>query len=65
VKATERTSDRDATSLRRLQGEKELPAYFLVSQDPVERLKDGIRFVPYGRFLELLWDGGLLNGNVD
>lgn len=65
VKATERTSDRDATSLRRLQGEKELGAYYVVSQDPVERLKDGIRFVPYGRFLELLWDGGLLSGNVD
>lgn len=65
VKATERTSDRDATSLRRLQGEKELPAYFVVSQDPVERLKDGIRFVPYGRFLELLWDGDILNGKVD
>jgi predicted AAA+ superfamily ATPase len=65
VKATERTSDRDATSLRRLQAEKELPAYFVVSQDPVERLKDGIRFVPYGRFLELLWGGGLLSGKVD
>lgn len=60
VKATERTSDRDAASLRRLQAEKALPAYFVVSQDPVERLKDGIRFVPYGRFLELLWDGQLL-----
>ena len=65
VKATERTADRDATSLRRLQDEKMFAAYFLVSHDPVERLKEGIRFMPYGRFLEMLWSGDLLNGKLD
>jgi predicted AAA+ superfamily ATPase len=60
VKATERTSDRDSVSLRRLQAEAQLGAYFLVSQDPVERLKDGIRFVPWRRFLDILWSGELL-----
>lgn len=64
VKATERTSDRDSVSLRRLQAEASLGAYFLVSQDPVERLKDGVRYVPWRRFLEILWTGELLAGRV-
>ena len=62
VKSAERTSSRDAKSLRRLLDEKRFPASFVVSQDPVERLEDGIRFIPYRRFLELLWSGNLLNG---
>lgn len=61
VKASERTSERDAISLRRLQAEEALPAYFLVSQDPVERLQDGIRYVPCTRFLQMLWSGELLS----
>ncbi len=64
VKATQRTSDRDATSLRRLQDEKKIAAFFLVSQDPIERLNNGIRFIPYRRFLELLWSGDLLSGKA-
>ena len=64
VKATERTADRDATLLRRLQDEKMFAAYFLVSHDPVERLKEGIRFMPYGRFLEI-WSGDLLSGKFN
>ena len=61
VKATERTSDRDGVSLRRLQAEAGLAAYYLVSQDPVERLKDGVRYLPWRRFLDLLWSGELLD----
>lgn len=60
VKATERASDRDATSLRRLQAEGGLAAYFLVTRDPVERLKDGIRYIHWKPFLESLWSGALL-----
>ena len=37
---------------------------FLVSHDPVERLKEGIRFMPYGRFLEI-WSGDLLSGKFN
>lgn len=60
VKATERTSDRDSVSLRRLQAEAGLSAYYLVSQDPVERLKDGVRYVPWRQFLDRLWSGEIL-----
>lgn len=60
MKASERTSERDATSLRRLQAEAALLASFLVSQDPVERLQDGIRYLPYTRFLQMLWSEYLL-----
>jgi predicted AAA+ superfamily ATPase len=42
VKATEHATDGDSVSLRRLQSESKLGAYFLVSQDPIERLKEGI-----------------------
>jgi predicted AAA+ superfamily ATPase len=63
VKAAERASDRDSVSLRRLRAEAEIGAYFLVSQDPVERLKDGIRYVPWRRFLDILWSGELLGNS--
>ncbi|MDZ4806288.1 MAG: DUF4143 domain-containing protein [Candidatus Eisenbacteria bacterium] len=63
VKATERTTDGDSVSLRRLQDEATLGSYYLVSQDPVERLKEGVRYLPWQRFLEILWSGELLGGS--
>lgn len=63
VKATERTTDGDSASLRRLRDEATLGSYYLVSQDPVERLKEGVRYLPWQRFLEILWSGELLGGS--
>lgn len=60
VKATERTSDADSASLRRLRDEATIGSYYLVSQDPIERLKGGVRYLPWRRFLERLWSGELL-----
>lgn len=64
VKATEHATDGDSISLRRLQSESRLGAYLLVSQDPVERVKEGVRYLSWRRFLELLWSGDLLGGKV-
>lgn len=60
VKATERTSDRDAKALHRLREEEPLGAYYLVSRDPVERESGGVRFTHYREFLRRLWNGELL-----
>jgi len=62
VKATQRTSDRDARSLLLLREEGKLGAYFLLSQDSVERETNGIHFVHYRSFLDRLWSGDLLAG---
>ena len=54
-KATARVSDRDQKGLRALKEEKVFKKYYLISNDPVSRLKDGIQMLHYEKFLTLLW----------
>ena len=54
-KATARVSDRDQKGLRALKEEKVFKKYYLISNDPVSRLKDGIQMLHYEKFLKLLW----------
>lgn len=64
VNATEQATDGHSVSLRRLKSASKLGAGLLVSRDPIDRLKEGVRYLPWRRFLELLWSGDLLGGKV-
>jgi predicted AAA+ superfamily ATPase len=59
VKASRRTSLRDARGLLALKEEKAAKRYFLVSEDPIAARRDGIEFLPWTTFLTKLWDGAL------
>ena len=59
VKSSKRTTDDDAKSLKLFSEEKLVEKYFLVSQDPIERLKDNVQFIHYSSFLKKLWLGEL------
>lgn len=61
VKATTRASERDGKSLRLLNEEGPIKNLLFVSQDPVERINKGIRFIHYETFLKELWAGELLS----
>ncbi len=59
VKATQRTTDKDAKGLKRLAEEGVFESFYLVSQDETNRMKDGIHFIHYETFLQKLWSDEL------
>ncbi|MEW6297032.1 MAG: ATP-binding protein [Thermodesulfobacteriota bacterium] len=59
VKASRRVSDRDERGLRALREEGVFKRFYLVSQDPVEMVKEGIQRVHWQTFLARLWGGDL------
>jgi hypothetical protein len=59
VKASKRMSDRDGAGLRALKEEGMVKRFYLVSQDPLEMVKEGIQRVHWQTFLTRLWDGDL------
>jgi predicted AAA+ superfamily ATPase len=59
VKASQRVSDRDGAGLRALKEEGALKRFYLVSQDPVELVKEDIQRVHWQTFLTRLWAGDL------
>ena len=59
VKATTRTSSNDLKNLRMIRAETKVKHSFLVSQDRVARVQDGIQCLPWDRFLKKLWNGEL------
>ena len=59
VKATLNASDRDGKSLRLLAKEAKIKNLYLVSQDPIERISEGIHYIHYENFLKKLWAGEL------
>jgi predicted AAA+ superfamily ATPase len=56
VKSTKKTNASHLRGLKSLQAEGIIKSYFLVSQDPVERLTDGILCLPWQSFLGRLWN---------
>ena len=60
VKATRRVQSEDNKGLKALRDEAAAQHYLLVSQDPVERLVDGIECLPWQTFLTRLWQGAWL-----
>ncbi|MBL7663073.1 ATP-binding protein [bacterium] len=61
VKATVKSSDRDAKSLRLFADETSVPRLYLVSQDPIERVDGRLHFIHFEKFLKNLWDGKLFS----
>jgi predicted AAA+ superfamily ATPase len=59
VKASKRVSERDGQGLRALKEEGTIKRFYLVSQDPVELVKEGIQRVHWRTFLSRLWQGEL------
>jgi predicted AAA+ superfamily ATPase len=55
VKATRKAQSLDAKGLRALKDEELGFSYYVVSQDPLARLEDGINFLSWNDFLEKLW----------
>ena len=55
VKATKHVNSRDLRGLRALREEGLLTHYVLVSMEPLPRLVDGIRILPWTEFLDRLW----------
>ncbi len=58
-KAAKRITPRDLSGIRALKEEHAVKKYFVVSNDQIERVTDGIRCVHHRRFLEDLWAGRL------
>jgi len=60
VKGTSRVDDRDLRSLR-LFGETHRPrSSLVVCNEPLERIVDGIRIIPWKRFFSELWEGRII-----
>ncbi|MEN9846489.1 MAG: hypothetical protein RIS36_1636 [Pseudomonadota bacterium] len=59
VKASSRTGAHDAKGLRTLQEEGLPLSYYLISQDPLERVDHGVTFICWDTFLSRLWGGTL------
>ena len=59
VKASRRVGDRNGKGLRALQEEGVLKRFYLVSQDPVDRVSDDIHWIHWQTFLSRLWKGQL------
>ncbi len=57
VKATHFVTEKHLKGLRALRTENLIKNYFLISQEPHERLIDGIRVIPWQQALEELWSG--------
>ena len=59
AKASRRVGKEDLRGLRALKEEKVFRRLLLVSQDPIESVRDGIRCVHWKTFLDELWSGRL------
>ncbi|MGD9975976.1 MAG: ATP-binding protein [Desulfatirhabdiaceae bacterium] len=57
AKAKTNITSQDLKPLHALMAEKQLKRYLCVSLEPRAREVDGIRVLPFGRFLDELWDG--------
>ena len=57
VKARKNVGARDPRGLRALREEGLCDHYLLVSMEPVPRVVDGIRILPWPGFLDRLWGG--------
>lgn len=61
VKGTSRVDGRDLRSLRLFTEAHRPRLAMLVCNEPEERVVDGLRIVPWRRFLEELWEGGIVS----
>lgn len=57
IKSTTKSSSKMAKGLKAFSENYQVKHRCLVSRDPVERIEDGIRFLPYNKFLNWIWSG--------
>ncbi|OGT50237.1 MAG: ATPase [Gammaproteobacteria bacterium RIFCSPHIGHO2_12_FULL_41_15] len=60
IKSTQKISDKHLKTLKRLQEENKLKAYYLISRDSVAMKKGDIFILPWETFLKKLWDGEVI-----
>jgi predicted AAA+ superfamily ATPase len=60
VKSTRSVGPAHLKGLRALREEDKVKSFYVISRDPMERTLDGIRILPWKKFLELLWSGALI-----
>jgi predicted AAA+ superfamily ATPase len=60
IKSADQFQPKMLKGLRALKEEGLVSKYFLVSRDKVERTVDGIKVIPYTRYLEMLWGNKLV-----
>jgi predicted AAA+ superfamily ATPase len=60
VKSTKRVSKNHLKGLLALKEEKIIKKYFLISEDPIERVVDDIKIIKWDTFLKQLWQGTIL-----
>lgn len=57
IKATKKVQEKHLLGIKALQEENKFKKYFLVSQDPTERIHHEIHIIPFQKFLEMIWKG--------
>jgi predicted AAA+ superfamily ATPase len=62
VKSKTKVTAQDAKNLKALQEEGTHPVLIVVSQDPINRKKDGVSYLHWKEFLERLWAGKIADG---
>ena len=56
VKSTKKVSDKHLKGLKVLQEEKIVKKFYLISEDPISKLTQGIEFLHWKNFLQQLWN---------
>ena len=60
IKASKKISSKHLKGLRYLMEENKIEKYYMVSQDPIALIDEGIYILPWENFLKRLWDGQII-----
>jgi predicted AAA+ superfamily ATPase len=60
VKSTKRINDSHLKGLKAIQQEAQINDFYVISEDPIERVKDKIHIMPWKTFLQQLWASKIL-----
>lgn len=56
VKASKKITSQHLKGLKALQQENIIKNFYILSEDPIEKIDEGIHFIPWNIFLKKLWD---------
>lgn len=56
IKSTKKVSDKHLKGLKVLQEEQIVKKFYLISEDPISKLTQGIEFLHWKNFLQQLWN---------
>ena len=60
VKSTKKVIPKHLAGIRALKEEEKLRKFYLVSDDPIERMHEGVSIIHWRSFLKALWAGGII-----